>query len=240
MKNRFIFLTFLLMGCDSTHRIMETEPPPTGAAKIVLVVPATIPSPLVETISYQVTGPGMSDGMEGNFPVLSNHQTQVTIEVPAGSNRRFEVSSYTLVEEDDTSPIITYSGNITADVEYGEFVSVFVLLERVTCQHMELTGRVPVNATATVFRFSGPPFPTPFEIEIPYPNSSYYSYEFIDLIPTGKNIDIYIYSYENDKSNVIAEAYLENKVIPHWYHFGYSFTMTSSSGNVELIARFPD
>jgi len=236
MKSLYaLSLILLVVGCDSPKVVEPSLEPLTGRAKLTLAVPASVPPSLVEKIEYSIYGGGMTDRITGDFPPISNNTARITLDIPTGTNRTFSVKSYSI--DDEGYEIVTYEGNTVADVNYNETVEVNVDMER-RHTRIRLTGSLPTNTTATVFTFYGAPIKENLVIEVPYPNSSRYTYNF-DSVPTGKGINVLIQAYEGSRNNIIAEAHLNDIEIGGSYA-EYYFTASSGTGNVDLIVNFPE
>ena len=236
MKNTGItpaLIALFLSGCDSSsNRILqpETEMPRMGVAKLALLVPATVPSQLVKEVKYSVSGTGISRGEEIRGAMsFAGSKATATINVPVGTNRIFSVTSFT----DDN--IATYQGSATGDVEYGETTTISLDMVR-KLGSVYIGGTVPANSTHVEFTFGGLDIPTP--VVIVKPRAFRGEYEFSN-IPTGANISLHILAYEDSKDRVTAQAEIAIKV-HHNLQNSYNFESDAGSGNVELVAEFPE
>jgi len=235
MKSIGIFLpiALLLFGCDNPSRKIlqpEIEMPRKGVAKLSLLIPASVPSQLVKEVRYSVTGSGISrdEPIAGEMSFSGNKAT-ATISVPVGTSRLFTVKSFT----DDS--IITYEGSGVGDVEYGKTTTITLPVER-KLGSVYIGGNVPANSTHVEFSFGGMDIPTP--VVRVMSRSFRGEYEFRD-IPTGANITLSLLAYEETKDRITAQAQIAIKVDDDFRN-SYHFESDTGSGNVDLIANFPD
>jgi trimeric autotransporter adhesin len=98
-----------------------TQPDPNGT----LSVQVSLTSTTITSLTVQVTGPGIAEPLMANLAVSGTSATG-TLEVPAGTDRRFVVRGY------DASGILIYQGEKTASVSSGQTLALAVTLSALT------------------------------------------------------------------------------------------------------------
>lgn len=90
-----------------------------------LSVQVSVASPSISTLTLEVTGPGIATPLTANL-TLSGTTATTTLEVPAGSDRRFVVRGY------DAAGLLVYQGEKTSAVQSGQALSLAVTLSALT------------------------------------------------------------------------------------------------------------
>jgi hypothetical protein len=119
------YLALALAACGPSG----TTEPDTGT----LSIQVSVASPSISTLTLEVTGPGIATPLTASL-ALSGGTATGTLEVPAGSDRRFVVRGY------DAAGLLIYQGEKTSAVQAGQVLSLAVTLSA-------LTGATTVTVT---------------------------------------------------------------------------------------------
>lgn len=111
------FVVLALAGCGPSRV--------TGPENGTLSILVSVASPSISTLGLEVTGPGIAQPLTANL-ALSGTTATGTLEVPAGSDRRFVVRGY------DAAGLLIYQGEKTSSVQAGQATSLAVTLSALT------------------------------------------------------------------------------------------------------------
>ena len=233
MKKLLSLIWFFLwfISYDNTTRVLEsTQEPQFGVAKLALIVPANIPDYLVRKVEYSITGDGIENEITGNMTLEENIARATIQDIPAGTQRRFEINAI------GDESILTYSGVGMGNVEHNSTSRVEIALSRKTGQ-LSLGGRFPGNTRRIEFKVTAPDIQDTIVSDqaIDAWENDYY----INDIPSGTNRTVQILAYDATKDDVTARGSITVSILPDIWN-RVEFSVSSGSGSVDLVANFPE